>query len=52
MRFEDKYTITDGEVFNTKDKDDKDIQVPKLLISNDTFALGEVLEKIANRMDK
>lgn len=51
MGFKDKYTtreILDVELIIDKDTKEKD----KVIISNDAYAIGELLECLANRMVK
>ena len=47
MNFQDRYSLTEGEVFQKLDEKGKVIEeIPKLVVSNDAYAIGDMIQKL------
>lgn len=49
MKFNDKFSTT-AEDFEYKDKYNKIIKIPKLVVDNNTFCLGYMIEQLINNL--
>jgi len=51
MNFKEVYTRTAGEIFISYDKNGKEIETPKILLSVDAYAIGEMISELINKIE-
>lgn len=53
MEFKDKYSTKAGETYTEKDKDGNIIlSIPKKVVSEDCFALGDIISDLINKVEQ